>query len=208
MAYFSNPATGLDWISPRAGLIRTATWFMNGSQKALTATEYIFGAMFPRTALPTDVKIQSEDQARSNSGSSGSGSSVMVLTIVILIFSIIIGFRKSKKGSSGRVNNNYLPPKIKAEGEGIKRGLTSIEAGVLMEQPMDKIISMIIFSLVKKDAIEVKSEKPLEILVSDPLPEGLYDYELGFIEAMSCKKDSEKSKNAEGDDQTYPGRQR
>ena len=182
------------------GLDQPESWFNQDgnmvyewkSDTANSHTEYIFGAMFPRTALPADVKIQSEDQARSNSGSSGSGSSVMVLTIVILIFSIIIGFRKSKKGSSGRVNNNYLPPKIKAEGEGIKRGLTSIEAGVLMEKPMDKIISMIIFSLVKKDAIEVKSEKPLEILVSDPLPEGLYDYELGFIEAMSFKKDSEK----------------
>jgi len=34
----------------------------------------------------------------------------------------------------------YLPPKIKIEGNGIKRGLTAVEAAVLMEQPMDKVL--------------------------------------------------------------------
>lgn len=190
------------YFEPRnwPGLDQPESWFNQDgnmvyewkSDIANSRTEYIFGAMFPRSALPADVQIQSEAQARANSSSSGSNSKSVLLTVLIVIGLFIFGLRKNKKGSNRLANNSYLPPKIKAEGEGIKRGLTSIEAGILLEQPMDKIISMIIFSLVKKGAVEVKSEKPLEILVSDPLPEGLYDYELGFIEAMSYKSDSEK----------------
>lgn len=195
------------YFEPRnwPGLDQPESWFNQDgnmvyewkSDIANSRTEYIFGAMFPRSALPADVQIQSEDQARANSSSSGSDSKAVPLTVLIVIVALILGFRKNKKGTGKSANNSYLPPEIKAEGEGIKRGLTSIEAGVLLEQPMDKIISMIIFSLVKKDAVEVKSEKPLEILVSDPLPEGLYDYELGFIEAMSYKSDSEKKAKME-----------
>ncbi len=36
----------------------------------------------------------------------------------------------------------YLPPKMKIEGHGIKRGLTAVESAILMEQPMDKIMTM------------------------------------------------------------------
>ena len=58
---------------------------------------------------------------------------------------------------------SYLPPKISVEGNGIKRGLTAVEAGILMEQPLDKILSMILFSMVKKGAAQVVSQNPLKI---------------------------------------------
>ncbi|RME88221.1 MAG: hypothetical protein D6770_07515, partial [Anaerolineae bacterium] len=35
----------------------------------------------------------------------------------------------------------YFPPKIKIEGHGIKRGLTAVEAAILMEQPLDKVMT-------------------------------------------------------------------
>ena len=44
----------------------------------------------------------------------------------------------------------YLPPKIAIEGHGIKRGLTAVEAAILMEQPLDKVMTMILFGVVKK----------------------------------------------------------
>jgi hypothetical protein len=41
------------------------------------------------------------------------------------------------------------------EGLGIKRGLTPVEVGILMEQPMDKILTMILFSSMQKEAAEI-----------------------------------------------------
>jgi hypothetical protein len=89
---------------------------------------------------------------------------------------------------SVRANNRrkmkYLPPKIRIEGHGIKRGLTAVEAAVLLERPVDKIFTMILFSLVQKEAAQVIERDPLKIEFSDPLPENLRKYEVQFAEAF------------------------
>lgn len=79
----------------------------------------------------------------------------------------------------------YLPPKMAIEGHGIKRGLTSIEAAILLEQPMDKILTMILFATIKKGAARVISREPLKIELTDPQPEGLREYEKQFLAAMN-----------------------
>jgi hypothetical protein len=78
----------------------------------------------------------------------------------------------------------YLPPKMKIEGHGIKRGLTAVEAAILLEQPMDKILTMILFGTLKKEATIVEQQNPLKLEVSDPLPENLHPYEKEFLEAF------------------------
>ena len=62
----------------------------------------------------------------------------------------------------------YLPPKISIEGHGIKRGLTAVEAAIVMEQPMDKVLTMILFGVIKKSAASVKSREPLDVEVTEP----------------------------------------
>ncbi len=155
-----EPITGMDdqgrvyytWISDQA----------NGS------SEYIFGAAFPATVVPPDAIVVPGAAASTSSGS-GSGflSSLlgytfccgvglfMLAMVALPIYSATIGANKRKL--------QYLPPKIKVEGNGIKRGLTAVEAGILMEHPMDKILTMILFSTIKKgqprwsSAIRLKS---------------------------------------------------
>ncbi len=78
----------------------------------------------------------------------------------------------------------YLPPKIAIEGHGVKRGLTAPEAAILLEQPMDKILTMILFSTIKKGAAQVASPDPLEITVKSPAPKDLYEYESQFLAAF------------------------
>ena len=65
--------------------------------------------------------------------------------------------------SNSRRKRQYLPPKISIEGHGIKRGLTAVEAAILLEEPLDKIMTMILFSVIKKNAAEVITRDPLEI---------------------------------------------
>jgi hypothetical protein len=78
----------------------------------------------------------------------------------------------------------YLPPKISIEGHGIKRGLTAVEAAIIMEQPMDKVLTMILFGVIKKSAASIKSREPLDVEVAPVLPEGLQPYELEFLDAV------------------------
>jgi hypothetical protein len=77
-----------------------------------------------------------------------------------------------------------MAPKIAIEGHGIKRGLTAVEAAILMEQPLDKVMTMVLFGVVKKSAATVIRRDPLQVEVSSPLPEGLHEYEQNFLKAV------------------------
>jgi hypothetical protein len=80
---------------------------------------------------------------------------------------------------------DYMPPMVSVEGLGIKRGLTAVEAAVLLEAPLDRVLTMILFGLVKKGTVRVKSEKPLRLEKAEPLPEGLHPYEKDFLAAVN-----------------------
>jgi hypothetical protein len=92
--------------------------------------------------------------------------------------------------SQRRRKLDYLPPKIAIEGHGIKRGLTAVEAAILLETPLDRVFTMILFGVIKKGAARVTKEKPLEIEATEPLPEGLRTYEKEFLTAMAHEKKS------------------
>jgi len=88
----------------------------------------------------------------------------------------------------------YLPPKMAIEGHGIKRGLTAVESAILLEQPMDKILTMILFATIKKGAAEVATKEPLALKMTQPAPEGLQEYETMFLEAFSTNNNKERRK--------------
>lgn len=176
----AEPITGFD----EQGRI-TYTWI---NTEASAARQYRFGASFPRPYVPDSavvaptiedrLQIQFEDLI-------GGLFCFGFAAFFIGIFAITIY-------SSRRRQMQYLPPKIAIEGHGIKRGLTAIEAAILMEQPMDKIMTMILFSVIKKGAAEVTSRDPLELKVSDPLPEGMRPYEESFLKAFTAKGKSRR----------------
>jgi hypothetical protein len=60
---------------------------------------------------------------------------------------------------------SYLPPKIKVEGVQVKKGLTAVEAAVVAETPLNKVLSMILFGLVRKRIVTVQFTKPLKLEV-------------------------------------------
>ena len=79
-------------------------------------------------------------------------------------------------------------PKVAIEGHGIKRGLTAVEAAIFLEEPLDKVMTMILFSVIKKNAAEVISRDPLKIKVYQPAPEDLYPYEKDFLSAFKRER--------------------
>lgn len=172
------------------------SWYSN---TANTHTFYQFGAAFPTSAVPANAIGASNNSVNNNNQGSGSffedlGTLIpccfFIIPIVIGIVAAIAGKRANDKRKM-----EYLPPKISIEGQGIKRGLTAVEAGILMEQPIDRILTMILFGIVKKGAAMVETKDPLKILVRDPLPDGLYDYELSFIKAFGSENKSERRRS-------------
>jgi hypothetical protein len=149
--------------------------------------QYKFGASFPAAYIPDSTIVR-----QSFLESIGiSGDDLIGFTFCCGFFGLI-GFVifAAARGQKQR-KLKYLPPKISIEGHGIKRGLTSIEAAILLEQPMDKILTMILFAVVKKEAATVVKQDPLELQIADPRPE-LRDYENDFLDAFAKTKKKER----------------
>lgn len=146
-------------------------------------SQYIFGGAFPSRLVPAEAVLV-ELPSISSSGTS-SYFDLLCPWIMCLGFFGFIGLSLFGSISANKKRRlQYLPPKIALEGNGIKRGLTAVEAAILLEQPLDKILSMVLFAVVKKGAVEVISKDPLKVSKLDITGIELREYETEFIEAM------------------------
>jgi hypothetical protein len=171
----SEPQTGID----SEGRV-TYTW---SNANASGSRQYTFGASFPKTYIPaTSIVTPPAFNFGEAIASLVSGCApiaffcffaFMFFGIPVLTF---VGDRRRKL--------QYMSPKIAIEGHGIKRGLTAVEAAILMEQPLDKVMTMILFGVVKKNAATVTRRDPLQVDVASPMPEGLHEYEQIFLKAL------------------------
>ncbi|MBL6979793.1 MAG: hypothetical protein ISR58_01260 [Anaerolineales bacterium] len=169
----SEPATALDQEG------RVAYTWRNTNANA--HTQYKFGSSFPKTYVPASTIVSPGLFERL-------GIDPEAVTGFLCcggIFGLIALITWAGATSARKRKMKYLPPKIRIEGHGIKRGLTAVEAGILMEQPADKVLTMILFAVLKKDAASVVSRDPLKLDVTTPLPEKLRYYERDFLNAFS-----------------------
>ncbi|MCJ7735641.1 MAG: hypothetical protein MUP11_13970, partial [Anaerolineales bacterium] len=173
--FSSSPITGHDSL----GQI-TYTW---QNPEADMSSRYKFGASFPSNYVPASaVTKPSLWQQLGISPEAVTGFLCVGGFILFFVLIIVVSVSSTRKRKL-----KYLPPKIRIEGHGIKRGLTAIEAAILLERPADKVFTMILFSLIQKDAAKVLSQEPLKLEFSDPLPENLRKYETEFIEAFKIE---------------------
>jgi len=155
------------------------------SPDAYSSSQYIFGASFPARLVPEGVLL-TEVPAWLNSENLCPALFCLGFAgfVIFSIWASINGERKRRL--------QYLPPRVSVEGNGIKRGLTAVEAAIIMQQPMDKILTMILFSVIKKGAAKVITQDPLKLEIAQTFPEGLHAYESDFLAAMALEKTGEK----------------
>ena len=167
----SEPQTGFD---PDGRI--TYTWH---NPNANGETQYKFGASFPKQYVPADsiVTVQLP---------SISISSDTVFTLLCLGFFgfMFLGIPILTAVAGNRRKLQYMAPRIAIEGHGIKRGLTAVEAAILLGEPLDKVMTMILFGVIKKEAAQVLRRDPLQVEVTSSLPDDLHEYELNFLNAF------------------------
>ena len=125
------------------------------------------------------------------------GTVWVLLAWPLLILGFYFGFKER-----ARRRRRYLPAIASVEGGGIKRGLTAPEAAVLLELPLNKVATLVIFGLIKKKLLAVDSESPLVVRGPDDLKADqpaalrkaveargtvLHDYEIPFLKAIGAK---------------------
>ncbi len=141
---------------------------------------YTFGASFPASYVPAGSIVKENPFAGIAKFLSAAAIPIICIGGFVAIF--VAGFTSDRRRKQA-----YLPPKISIEGHGIKRGLTAVEAAILLEQPLDKVMTMILFSVIKKNIAEVVTRDPLEIKINSPIPEDLQPYEKDFLTAFQMK---------------------
>lgn len=83
----------------------------------------------------------------------------------------------------GRKKLSYADPRLSMEVLGVRKGLTAVEAAVLLDVEPRKILTMILFGLLRKNAVDVIETEPylrLKILSTA----NLHYYEIDFIDAV------------------------
>ncbi|MDP1715349.1 MAG: hypothetical protein Q8L41_11460 [Anaerolineales bacterium] len=167
----SEPETAFD----SQGRI-TYTWRNPGANGK---TQYKFGASFPKSYVPADsiVTVSVPNTYRS--------SDTIFFILCIGFFGLMfLGIPLLTIIAGNRRKLQYMTPRISIEGHGIKRGLTAVEAAILMGESLDKAMTMILFGVIKKEAAQVVSRDPLKVEISPSLPDGLHEYEVNFLVAF------------------------
>ena len=166
----------------------TYTWYSN---QATADQMYKFGVSFPAKYVPESAINRTGWLEDLVAGILAALPMLICGGIIFFIFIVspILSIRAARKRKL-----EYIKPTISAEGQGIKRGLTAVEAGILMALPLDKVLSMILFGITKKGAVTILREDPLQVRKAETMPEGLLDYEKEFIAALVA--DQGKRKNA------------
>jgi hypothetical protein len=184
----SQPDAGID----AQGRI-TYAW---SAPNASAAAQYKFGASFPKSYVPADAIVTAPTfdfgailtWVFANLGTFLCCGVFAAVFVGVPILGVIQGQRRKLQ---------YLPPRIAIEGHGIKRGLTAVEAAILLEEPLDKVLTMTLFGVIKKGAASVVSRDPLQIKVTDPVPDGLHDYETAFVNAFKNADTAARQKDLE-----------
>ena len=132
------------------------------------------GVSFPMKYVENVVKIEEEEPLPIM-------AIIAIFFVALIIFSsFFITFKKTM----------YEAPILSIEALGPRKGLTAVEAAYLImeaEEAVDygRILTMILYSLLKKGAVRVTSLEPLKIEVINEKAAGLRYYERSFMKCIS-----------------------
>jgi hypothetical protein len=154
------------------------TWI---NENASGSKEYVYGASFPKKYLAEGIVQKAPAFTLDFGAICSSPLCWFGLFGIGWAFLAFVGSRAQR-----RRKMKYLPPALAVEGTGVKRGLTAVEAAILLEAPLNKVMTMILFGLVKKGILTVESETPIKVRARDPVPSDakLWYYERRFLKAV------------------------
>jgi hypothetical protein len=85
--------------------------------------------------------------------------SLIALPLLIFANEMLLMMRRSRA--------TYLPAIAQVEGGGIKRGLTAAEAAIILEQPINRVLTLVIFGLLKKGVLRQTGAEPLTVELTE-----------------------------------------
>jgi len=93
------------------------------------------------------------------------------------IFAVIVVGLIAMTSIANRNREDYTPPQVSMEGVGVNETLSPFEASILLRQPPEKTLTLMLFAMVKRGYIRITSEDPLRVAVQ-------YERDLGEAERL------------------------
>lgn len=147
--------------------------------QASPSGQYLFGVSFPKRYVEVAYResrlaaLWKELRRRATPG---------VVAGLVALGLLAVALALSRANELRKLD--YLPPALAMEGNGVRRGLTAVEAAVLLELPLDRIAAMIAFGLAQKGAVRVPSFDPLVVEATSAAPADLQPWETAWLRAM------------------------
>jgi hypothetical protein len=102
----------------------------------------------------------------------------MIFGLVVIVMMVMI-----VAGISSHAREDYSSPQLSMEGVGVNETLSPVESSVLLRQPPEKTMTLLLFSLIKKGIVRAYSTEPLKLSVQ--YERDLSELEKLFIEAIN-----------------------
>ncbi len=156
---------------------------------------YTVGASFPASLVegPLPDRPSSAQTAVGTTATTGEsciGCSFMMFVPAAIIAFIVLGIV-----SQWKRKRQYLPPSIGVEGVGIKRGLTAPMAALLLEEKLERVITLVLYGLLRKNAVTLEEAGGKTVLRKGAGDAGqLWDYEKAFLDSITDKGVADKTK--------------
>ncbi len=156
---------------------------------ASPSKQYMFGVSFPRMYVGTVYEPYHEPLIVTFFKIIG-GIILFFLNPVFLFFAFIFIMIFFSAFQNRRRKLKYFPPAVSIEGVGIKRGLLAPEAAMILELPLNKVVTMVLFGLLKKGIVRVEGDgKPKVFKIEGKDKSGLSNYEVEFLKCLKPEGD-------------------
>ncbi|MCX7830468.1 MAG: DUF2207 domain-containing protein, partial [Acidobacteria bacterium] len=158
-------------------------------ENASPSQGYTFGASFPKKYVKEVVTISAAEKLlNSFLGLISSLFQMVFSSLPCFCFAFFIGTIILGIINGQRRKMQYLPASVGMDGVEIRRGLTVPEVAALMEEPLNKVLALVLFGMIRKGYIKIISQKPWLKLekISDKEPDLSYEKEL--LKAISDDK--------------------
>ena len=182
MVAVSFPKRDLDRVVVKTKLDMLREWFA-GSPEARVVAGLIFlvlfGLLFFRFSGGTGVSVFFVlSVAAVVAFVVSPGCHLLSLPIVVVLIGANEWYLSRRKA-------HYMPPIAQVEGGGIKRGLTAPEAAALLELPVAKVLSLVIFGMLKKGLLRQTQADPLVVDIHE-------DFHLAFGQPPVTEKEQHR----------------
>ncbi len=172
--YYINGAPPMSEYVTGDGRLLASWEYGDARPEDVEAGSYDVGMAFPRSAVSDYV----EDTFSSRAGEAlHSTGQLCLVAWPLIVFALLLAMFFTGLMMQSRARKMaYFDPELTEAGAGPRRDLTAVEAAVVLELPVERVATMILFGMARKGLVKVDySQRPIVVTSAEEVGEHLYE---------------------------------